>query len=65
MLGGKAISWSSKKQFTVALSSTESEYKALMAHATCEAIWLKRLLANLRVYQEKVILMCDNMSSIY
>jgi hypothetical protein len=64
MLGGKAISWSSKKQSTVALSSTEAEYKAL-THATCEAIWLKRLLADLQVYQEKVILMCDNMSSIY
>ena len=36
-----------------------------MTHATCEAIWLKRLLADLHVYQEKVNLLCDNMSSIY
>ena len=64
MLGGKTIAWSSKKQTTIALSSTEAEYKAL-THATCEAIWLKRLLADLHVYQEKVNLLCDNMSSIY
>ena len=64
MLGGKAIAWSSKKHTTVAFSSTEAEYKAL-THATCEAIWLKRLLSDLHIYQEKVTLMCDNMSSIY
>ena len=35
-----AISWSSKKQTIVALSSTESEYIAL-THAAKEAIWLQ------------------------
>src|SRR5271170_7679294 len=38
-LGGGVISWSSKRQPTVALSSTEAEYMAL-THATKEAIWL-------------------------
>ena len=32
------VSWSSKKQPTVSLSSTEAEYKALCA-ATCEVVW--------------------------
>ena len=42
-LGSAAIAWSSKKQPTVALSSTEAEYRGA-AVTTCEAIWLKRLL---------------------
>jgi len=39
----EVIAWSSKMQHTVALSSCEVEYQALRA-ATCEAIWLRRLL---------------------
>ncbi|MCO5611995.1 hypothetical protein L7F22_066256 [Adiantum nelumboides] len=38
-LGTEAISWSSKKQNTISLSSTETEYKALTTSA-CESIWL-------------------------
>lgn len=38
-----AISWSSKKQTLIALSSTEAEYIA-GAHATKEVVWLRRLL---------------------
>jgi hypothetical protein len=37
------ISWCSKKQVTVACSSTEAEYKSL-AMATAELVWLKTLL---------------------
>ena len=59
-----AIAWSSKKQPTVALSSTEAEYRGA-AIATCEAIWLKRLLKDL---QEEVsnltTIYCDNLNSI-
>jgi hypothetical protein len=39
MLRGGAISWGSKKQTSVALSSTEAEYVAA-AYAAKEAIWL-------------------------
>ena len=41
-LAGGAVSWSSKKQATVALSSMESEYMALL-HTLREQIWLVRL----------------------
>lgn len=44
-IGSGVISWSSKKQSTVALSSCEAEYQALCV-ATCEAIWLRRLLSD-------------------
>ena len=46
-LGSAAIAWSSKKQPTVTLSSTEAEYRGVVV-ATCEAIWLKRLLKDLQ-----------------
>jgi len=35
--GSGAVSWSSKKQATIALSSTEAEYKGV-AIATCEVV---------------------------
>ena len=42
MLNGGAISWASRKQPTVALSSTEAEYIAL-TQATKEVLWLRSL----------------------
>jgi len=45
---GTAISWKSKRQATVALSSCEAEYIA-ECEAAKEAIWLQRLLCQLRV----------------
>ena len=46
-LGSNVISWSSKKQKMVALSSAEAEYIAA-TDAACEAIWLRRLLSDLQ-----------------
>ena len=46
LLNGSAISWNSKKQSTVALSSTEAEYMAL-TQAVKESIWLQALLLDL------------------
>ena len=44
LLAGGPISWQSKKQGVVALSTCEAEYVALSA-AVQEAIWLKKLVA--------------------
>jgi hypothetical protein len=46
MVDGGAVSWSSKKQELVTLSTTEAEYVAA-THAAKEAIWLRRLLTEL------------------
>ena len=44
-LGSGAVSWVSKKQPTVAFSSTKAEYK-LSCFASCEAVWLRRILGD-------------------
>ncbi|KAJ0576790.1 putative RNA-directed DNA polymerase [Helianthus annuus] len=63
-LGSGVIAWSSKKQATVALSSTEAEYIAA-AGATCECIWLRRILEDLGFKQEEpTVIYCDNKSAI-
>jgi hypothetical protein len=61
---GGCISWRSKRQPTVAISTTESEYMAL-SEATQEAIWLRTLLAELlRFKQQSVIIHEDNQGCI-
>ena len=46
-MGGTAISWRSKRQACVALSTAEAEYMAL-ASAAQEALWLRQLLSDLK-----------------
>ena len=64
MLGGAAISWSSKLQPTVALSSSEAEYMSACAAAQ-EAIHLRRLMGSLGYVQDgPTIIMEDNQGCI-
>lgn len=46
-MSGAAVSWKSKKQPCVALSTAESEYMAL-ASAAQEAVWMRQLLSDLK-----------------
>lgn len=63
-LGSGAVSWSCKKQPTVALSSTEAEYRAAQL-ATREAVWLRRFLEEIDERQSSAtIIHCDNQSCI-
>ena len=57
-------SWCSSKQKFVALSSSEAKHMAAST-ASCEAIWLRKLLVNLfRRNMEATRIMCDNQSCI-
>ena len=64
MMSGASIDWISKKQPVVALSTTEAEYVALSA-ATQEAVWLSRLLTDIKAPPKAPILIKeDNQGTI-
>ena len=63
-IGNSPVSWNSKKQSSTSRSSCESEYRAL-AQCSTEAIWIRRLLGELKLIDNKPThLYCDNQSSI-
>lgn len=63
-MGLGAISWASKKQSSVALSTTEVEYVAAAA-AACQAVWMRIMLRSLGQEQTKAtMIFCDNSSAI-
>jgi len=50
-MGSTAVALSTNKQTTVSLSIVEEEYKVATI-ATCEAVWLRRILEDLHEQQE-------------
>ena len=63
-IAGSTVTWSSKKQSTVATSSAEAEYMA-SENATKEAIWLRTLLKEMDFPQiSATIIFADNQGCI-
>lgn len=63
-MGSAAVSWSCKKQATVATSSAEAEYISAW-EAACEIVWLRRILQDLGISQaEATSLFIDSQSAI-
>ncbi|CAM8889644.1 unnamed protein product [Rhodiola kirilowii] len=62
-LGSCLVSWGSKKQNSVALSTAEAEYIA--AAACCaQILWLRNQLSDFNLHFEQVPIFCDNTSAI-
>ena len=63
-MGSGVISWFSKKQYYVSLSTTEAEHVTTFS-ASCEAVWLWKLLSDLFDLQmDATCLHCDNQSCL-
>jgi hypothetical protein len=63
LLGRSLVSWTSKKQNSVALSAAEAEYNAVGACCT-QILYMKQTLLDYGVVLEKVPLLCDNESAV-
>ena len=59
-----AVSWMSKKQSVVALSTIEAKYMAA-THANKEAVWLQIFFSSMGLVQGAIRIDCDNQSEIF
>jgi phosphoribosyl-AMP cyclohydrolase len=59
-----AISWMSKRQVVVALSTTEAKYIAT-THASKEVVWLQILCSGIGLVQQTIRIDCDSQSAIF
>jgi hypothetical protein len=63
-IDGGAVSWMSKKQELVTLSTMEGEYVAA-THAAKELLWLRHLIGDVfQLLCQPILLHCDNRSAI-
>jgi len=62
-LGGKLVSWQSKKQTSVSISTAESEY---VAAASCcsQILWMQSQLLDYGFKMKKIPIFCDSTSAI-
>jgi hypothetical protein len=63
-LGDNLISWCSKKQSTVARSSTEAKYRGLTM-VTVEVVWLQMVIHELGLMVPVTTLWCDNLGATF
>ena len=62
-LGDKLVSWSSKKQNSVALSTAEAEYVSI-GNCCAQVLWIKQQLNDYGINFKTVPIKCDNTSAI-
>nr|GEU51890.1 uncharacterized mitochondrial protein AtMg00810-like [Tanacetum cinerariifolium] len=62
-LGDRLISWSSKRQKRIAISSTEAKYIALSG-CCAQFLWMRSQLTDYGLGFNKILMYCDNKSAI-
>ncbi|KAJ9511606.1 hypothetical protein QJQ45_007361 [Haematococcus lacustris] len=62
-MNGAAISWSSRLQPTVAMSTAEAEYMAACS-AVKEGLWLRKLMQDLQLPGDCTSILCDNQAAL-
>ncbi|KAK2363219.1 hypothetical protein QL285_088223 [Trifolium repens] len=62
-LGEALVSWSCRKQNTIALSTTEAEYVSA-ANCCSQVIWIKNQLEDFSLRYTNIKILCDNTSAI-
>ncbi|XP_075092110.1 secreted RxLR effector protein 161-like [Nicotiana tabacum] len=62
-LGSFLISWGTRKQNSVALSTAEAEYVAAASYCA-QLLWIKQQLEDFGVFSDCVPLLCDNTSAL-
>ncbi|GKE88841.1 hypothetical protein Tco_1566316 [Tanacetum coccineum] len=62
-LGGKLVSWSSKKQDCTAMSTVEAEYVSLSA-CCAQVIWMRTQLLDYEYKYNRILMYCDSKSAI-
>ncbi|GJU99810.1 retrovirus-related pol polyprotein from transposon TNT 1-94 [Tanacetum coccineum] len=63
LLGDRLVSWSSKRQKSAAISSTEAEYIA-MSGCCAQILWMRSQLTDYGLGFNKIPMFCDNKSAI-
>lgn len=64
-LDASPISWKSKKQLTISITSSETKYRSV-ASTVCELQWINSLMKDFSINPElPVPLHCDNQAAVY
>jgi hypothetical protein len=62
-LGDNLIYWASKRQATIAMSTTEAEY-ILAASCCTQLLWMKHQLKDYQINANSIPIYCDNTAAI-
>ncbi|XP_022889185.1 uncharacterized protein LOC111404635 [Olea europaea var. sylvestris] len=62
-VGSNLVSWMSKKQNSISLSTAKAEYIATGSYCT-QLLWIKQMLSDYEINQGIITVFCDNTSAI-
>src|ERR1044072_2585120 len=63
VMGSNLVSWASKRQSTMALSTAEAEYVSASLCST-QMLWMKHQLEDYQLFESNTPIFCDNTAAI-